>query len=823
MGESLFRPKILERKRVDKLLEEILETPLFYLSASMGYGKTTAVKSFLDKRKDINAVWIPIPNAEEDEKWLWHRCCSAVEKYNPSFAEKFMKLSFPRNELEMKHVLEVVKAEVKKPTVVVIDDYQEVKSETVTKLLTMHAQYGIPNIHIVVISRMRPATEFLMLNIKHQCLLMWQREIAFTKEETAELFELNGFSLSEQELEELYSYTIGWIAPTYLVLLDYASHQNISVIAQSAELIKTAVYDQLDEEAQHILMMLAPVEKFTLEMGEYITEDKRVNEVIKDMLINNCFIHLTAQTKEYQFHTLFRHTLLEELRKTNLLEEEIYNKCAAWYKMNGNPLNAIEYYHKAKNNDAIFEMMSEMGATEYIDIAPKLISDIFRRMSLEEKLSHPIGYLTFIHSYLVSAQNEEAYRLLCEAKAYYEEHQEIENWNHIMGEIKLIESFMLLQHPFKMLENIIEAYHRLKDGKSLISGPHMIWTCGNLNAISLFHSAVGRFEELRDFIVENIDYFKHVANGCATGAKYLIQAQYAYEVGNIENAKTLAVKAIYRAEAKAQISIILDAYFVLIRISLIQNHLDDVDGYMSDIEKRVSGRSHPMIHGMVEFIRGYIYGIANQYDKVPGWTRDFDMKDGMSNLPNLVTGFINLGLALLHKGEYIQLEVLMETSLEEYKKAQYIYGMIQTNILWAIAKEKLYDEEDGAETLKEAIDLAQPDQIIMPFVELRDQIRGMLEILAKDNELAKHILEYDVNYGANAAQKNECMQGAVSLLTEREKEVMQYFVKGYKQSEIAKELQISIDTVKRHIKNVYGKLEVHSKVELIEKLGNVIE
>ena len=139
------------------------------------------------------------------------------------------------------------------------------------------------NIHVVVISRMRPPAQFLMLNIKNRCMLMWQGELAFTKEETDELFKLNGFTLDKDQLDELYRYTIGWVAPTYLSLLEYAINRNIGVIVESTELVKVAVFDQLDEESQRILLQLAPIEKFSIELAEYVTRNKKVNEVLNQL------------------------------------------------------------------------------------------------------------------------------------------------------------------------------------------------------------------------------------------------------------------------------------------------------------------------------------------------------------------------------------------------------------------------------------------------------------------------------------------------------------------------------------------------------------
>ena len=52
-------------------------------------------------------------------------------------------------------------------------------------------------------------------------------------------------------------------------------------------------------------------------------------------------------------------------------------------------------------------------------------------------------------------------------------------------------------------------------------------------------------------------------------------------------------------------------------------------------------------------------------------------------------------------------------------------------------------------------------------------------------------------------------------LTEREVEILHYLVKGMSYKMIADVTKISIDTVRAHIKNIYEKLQVHSKGEAV--------
>lgn len=66
-------------------------------------------------------------------------------------------------------------------------------------------------------------------------------------------------------------------------------------------------------------------------------------------------------------------------------------------------------------------------------------------------------------------------------------------------------------------------------------------------------------------------------------------------------------------------------------------------------------------------------------------------------------------------------------------------------------------------------------------------------------------------------QKKNKPSSAVEILTEREKEILNFLSKGYLYKEIASELFISKETVKKHIHNIYEKLQVQTRTEALNK------
>lgn len=79
--------------------------------------------------------------------------------------------------------------------------------------------------------------------------------------------------------------------------------------------------------------------------------------------------------------------------------------------------------------------------------------------------------------------------------------------------------------------------------------------------------------------------------------------------------------------------------------------------------------------------------------------------------------------------------------------------------------------------------------------------------------IASKVLDY---FKAQQKTKDELDQ---SNLTERENEILQLLIKGNSYKEIAWAIFISVETLNSHIKNIYRKLNVHSRSELAGKFG----
>jgi DNA-binding NarL/FixJ family response regulator len=77
--------------------------------------------------------------------------------------------------------------------------------------------------------------------------------------------------------------------------------------------------------------------------------------------------------------------------------------------------------------------------------------------------------------------------------------------------------------------------------------------------------------------------------------------------------------------------------------------------------------------------------------------------------------------------------------------------------------------------------------------------------------VARRVLQLFANFGNRPGAETEFD------LSNREKEILDHLVKGFSYKMIADKLEISVDTIRSHIKKIYKKLEVNSATEAIYK------
>jgi LuxR family maltose regulon positive regulatory protein len=150
--------------------------------------------------------------------------------------------------------------------------------------------------------------------------------------------------------------------------------------------------------------------------------------------------------------------------------------------------------------------------------------------------------------------------------------------------------------------------------------------------------------------------------------------------------------------------------------------------------------------------------------------------------------------------------------------------MIDIWLLICQATARLGQMDGSLEALESALALAGPEQLIRPFL---DEGRELYEILSRlqpsiqepgQKQFAARILQEAIpSSKVEPMAQRPASVGLVESLSERELEVLQLMAHGLTNPEIAERLYLSPNTLKAHAQNIYQKLDVHSRVQAVNR------
>jgi LuxR family maltose regulon positive regulatory protein len=146
-----------------------------------------------------------------------------------------------------------------------------------------------------------------------------------------------------------------------------------------------------------------------------------------------------------------------------------------------------------------------------------------------------------------------------------------------------------------------------------------------------------------------------------------------------------------------------------------------------------------------------------------------------------------------------------------------IGALIEILILQAQALQAQNNTASALKVLGRALALAEPGGYVRVFVDEGPSIAGLLEkLLDRKSDVPRAYIKKLLSaFRLNKMIKAD--DGLVELLSERELEVVRLISAGLSNKKITEALFISMSTVKTHLRNIYHKLNVHSRTEAIAK------
>jgi two-component system NarL family response regulator len=126
---------------------------------------------------------------------------------------------------------------------------------------------------------------------------------------------------------------------------------------------------------------------------------------------------------------------------------------------------------------------------------------------------------------------------------------------------------------------------------------------------------------------------------------------------------------------------------------------------------------------------------------------------------------------------------------------------------------------DEEEDLFEAIRAGASGYLLkdIPLDEVAEAVRAVHggQSLINPSMAGKLLSEFATLAKRDAEEEERVQHVAAPKLTDREMEVLKLVARGMNNRDIAKELFISENTVKNHVRNILEKLQIHSRMEAV--------
>jgi LuxR family maltose regulon positive regulatory protein len=770
-------------------------------------------------------------------------------------------------------------ATLERPLLLVLDDYHVIHNEAIHEALSRLIDFMPPTLQLAITSREEPPLPLPRWRVRGQLTEIRAADLRFTEEEAAAFLQQTmGLELDKQAVATLENRTEGWVAGLQLAALSLRdeadSERFIADFGGSSRhvadyLLEEVLYQQAPD-VQTFLQHTAILERFNADLGDFLLDvddgapenegetgrrvfpTKRSSTILEHLEQANLFlIPLDAHRRWYRYHHLFAQLLQDRLLREQGNERlnRLHRRASRWFEAEGLVEEAVEHALQGKDFDGAARLLASLSTDTLWDQGN---TSLFKRwgqsIPTDSMLSHPRSLIVVAAAHLITGDIHPFYSFLALC----------EGIDSIYGEYALLKCTLVRNEGDfgQALHLAQEAGEFLPEGETTLRAIALMQIVNNLLRLGDLDRADRVILQARELIVKagepnsNIhlqaiqlqgvvcllraDLFQAqrlyreglaFAERVPAGTPPMVGMMYA-ELGRVHYEwNELAESAANYAEARSWadrtgISDILVATMVG-EVQLLcqrgdaaaaETHLEELGEYARQ------GRLQDMIV-QTESMTALFYLRLGRLDESIRWANSSafqlgDRPEGTQRYFYQIFVAVRLAecRALGIKDGLSQMSALLHHLFEQAMAGHYRQDMIEILILQALVLDYGGDNAAARQALQRALDLAQPNSLVRTFVDAGPALAPLLAQM--DGPYARRLY---LAFGQEMPEEDDNGAAAALNLTPRELEVLGEIVAGLSNKEIEEKLVISRNTVRSHIKNLYGKLGVTSRTQAIRK------
>jgi LuxR family maltose regulon positive regulatory protein len=822
--------RVLRRARLNTLLDQALERPFTTIVAGPGYGKSVAVYSYLRER-EARAIWVQLSEQDSMLSHFWETFSRAFMPLNQELAATMLAIGFPESEEKEAYLAELLRSELRPRYhyVIVFDDLHLLKEGPVIDFIALLASSLSEGACAIAISRrdnIPQAAQFAQDGILSR---IDESELAFTKSEMLEYFELMGVAPSSEIANSIYYETEGLpFAISFAARLLERSPEDSAYIRTALKgnfnrIIDEQLFSIVSDELKHFLLKLSLIKHPAPELIEGLEGGRNsMNELVgvSSLIRYDHYMHV------YRLH----HLLLQYLEdKQDMLSEaqrlEVYEKAARWCIANGYRIDALAYYQAMGNYDAIVNIAFTYPLVIPLDIASELL-EALEQAPREFFDRSPGACVLYPRLIMTMGRVEESVRLIHEYIALAKTAPPSADRNRVLMGLYNTLGFAHMitcpeTHSYCFYEYFEEALNYAESAARTSVGGHLIYNVGPYG-LRLGRGQAGDPETFIEAVHRSEPCTTLTLRGCMHGLESLVRAEYAYFRGIPVEAESHALRCLRDAREYGQSEIECRALYLLLRTYLQAGKYEQITNVFVQLDALMDDKAFMNRHLIYEVISSWFFAVIGEVNRVESWLKGNLWSSGLNDLVSGMDDFAKIKYYLAIK-DY---EVLL--SFLENRLSRFIIGKIGLMSAKAVCLFRLGDRAEAFACLKETYELAHPCGLDMLFVELGNNMRSLataaLKVPASElgipTEWLETIRSKATTYAKRVAFVRSCYLEAHSPdtsvhLSARELEVLEDLTHGLSRMEISVARGISLNTVKSMLQIIYSKLGAESAMDAI--------
>ena len=867
--------KYVTRTNLLEQLQRMQYCRLALVTGSAGYGKTTLLAQWRETclKAGAEVAWLSL--TADDKSYADFRTALFAAMQRAGIpAEMGLPLdngSVAAMDASIATLVDAV-ADLPKDLYLLIDDYHHVEAPLAHKLTQKLADHGPENLHLVIASRVSPPLSLSRLRMMDQLAEVDSDGLPFDLAETRAFIDenLGPGKLNADEVALTHELTSGWPSCIQLIVTMLKNRPDTRAILhdlvwRSSDLqtyLSEEVMADLPAELAEFAENLSVVRRFNAQLARAVAGNERAAELLSRMEDENLLITRVDSNDRlawYRFHPLFGEFLATRLaRRESAAVRELHRRASRWFAEHGFLAEAVR--HASSGDDVEFAVsIIERAAPAMWNagyVGPTL--RLLERLPEETLFRH--HRLLFIACLTVALTTRAAKvqtwltRLQTDALSRHPE---------IARSLPLIQAAIALQHDDT--HHMIELLEPLRD--TTIENAFLRYLL--VSELVSAYAAAGRYADAKRLFDLHPVSWADRNNDMALVAQATRAAAMLLE-GNVREVErensTLPARCVRAAgrnsiSANVSASVLADAYYELDRIddaretianrrSLLQSYGPDVIIHTSLVRARLDllqespDAALTFLQQQTAYLRGMHRNRAAAHmlaEQVRIWLIKQNRPQAMEALASLDE------IAQAHSSEQgyraeipaiaaiARARVLREERPGEALHALAIAGSHATAFgrgrlaaLVGLLSAILYSDErrfdDARRCLARAVDAARHFGFVRTFVDEGAPAAALLCEMVRERKVEAATLKYATELldkfpdsalpeGPAGAPRRAGTSKLQPVLTQREVEILDLVAQAMSNKRIALALNITLETVKWNLRNIFFKLGVSSRYD----------